>query len=126
LPREFFDETLDSISLLLPRTNAECTVWLRRKQLDPGLSDLGPAPERALAYNYWREDLTAIAEAFDRHEPSTLAAFSHDRRKRAQWWSFWLALGLTMVFGLIQSVTGMIQAWASVKSLHMTENQGRS
>ena len=71
----------------------------------------------------------AIAKAFDRHEPSTLSQWIYDRRKIMQWWTFWLAFVLfvlTIVFGLIQSVTGTIQAWASVKSLHLSENQGLS
>ena len=129
LSKDLLDETLDSMSLLLPRTNPECTAWLRKKELDAGLNDLAPASKRVADFNYWREDLITIAEAFDRHEPSTFSQWIHDRRKRVQWWTFWVAFVLfvlTIVFGLIQSATGIAQAWASIQSLHSSNTPATS
>jgi hypothetical protein len=49
-----------------------------------------------------------------------LATSKFRSRKRVQWYTFWVAvlvLLLTIVFGLIQSVSSVVQAWASVKAL---------
>jgi hypothetical protein len=62
-----------------------------------------------------------LEEAFDRSEPANIAPWWYDRRKKVQWYTFWVAilvLILTIMFGLIQSITGIIQAWASMKGFH--------
>ena len=44
----------------------------------------------------------------------------YDDRKKVQWYTFWVAalvLLLTIVFGLVQSVSGVVQAWAAVRSM---------
>ena len=62
-----------------------------------------------------------LKQAFDDSEPDTIASWWYDDRKKVQWYTFWVAalvLLLTVVFGLIQSVSGVVQAWAAVKALH--------
>ncbi len=63
-------------------------------------------------YGYWREKLMAIEEAFERTKPRSISQWWHDTRDMRQWWAFWLVIigiSLTVLFGLIQSVTGIIQ-----------------
>lgn len=50
-----------------------------------------------------------------------------DDRKRAQWFTFWVAVlvfVMTVVFGVVQSVAGIVQAWASVKGLRQQQQSG--
>jgi hypothetical protein len=87
------------------------------------MSSLNAAPREVEKYRYWRDRLLTIEEAFDQAEPGTLSQWWFDRRKKVQWYTFWVAivvLILTISFGLIQSITGIVQAWASVKSIQST------
>ncbi|KAL4875425.1 hypothetical protein BJY04DRAFT_224091 [Aspergillus karnatakaensis] len=127
LPPSFFDETLDSLSLLLPRNNHQCAHWFEKQQskhfLDPALLDLKPAVRDKTRYSFWAERLQILEEEFTDSEPKTLRQWWFDRRKRVQWYTFWVAiliLFLTVVFGLTQTVAGIVQAWASVRSLKGT------
>jgi hypothetical protein len=123
----FIDETLQTIALLLPRSNTDCRSWFEKRvkqsSIDPEILNLDAAPRDINRYVYWHDRLLILQEAFDDAEPSSLSQWWFDRRKKVQWYTFWVAiviLLLTIVFGLIQSITGIVQAWASVKSLHGT------
>ena len=115
---------MKSLALLFPTTNVDCTEWLKAKSrdtiLDSNLRTLAAAPREVQNYDYWRPNLLALAETFHPPKPSKLYQLWYDRRDIFQWWTFWVALLLTVFFGLISSVTGIVQAWASVKGL----NQG--
>ena len=53
-----------------------------------------------------------IAETFDTAGPATLRQWWHDRRNMERWWQFWMVVvgvSLALLFGLIQSVTGILQ-----------------
>jgi hypothetical protein len=70
------------------------------------------ASRRTADYVHWQTRLLAIAEVFERSKPATFRQQWHDRRDMGQWWAFWLVVTgilLTVLFGLIQSVTGIIQ-----------------
>ena len=123
LPPKLFSETTMSLALLFPRTSTDCTVLLRNESqsLDANLRKLAPAPRHVSEYGYWRDNLLTIWENFERSQPSTVLQWWYDRRNIVQWWTFWVAfvvLTLTIFFGLISSVASIVQAWASVKSLH--------
>jgi hypothetical protein len=63
-----------------------------------------------------------LEAAFDKSEPATLYQWWYDRRKRREWATFWVAflvLVLTILFGLIQSITGILQAYAALKGLQL-------
>lgn len=129
LPATLFDETLDTISLLIPRDDRYCLRWLKQNKkehlLDPGIANLKPAPREIARYHHWRDRLQIIEEEFSESEPATLSQWWYDRRKKVQWYTFWVAilvLFLTIVFGLIQAITGIVQAWASVRSLKSPNN----
>lgn len=125
LPDDFLDETVQTIALLLPSVDVHCDAWIRKREkssvLDPKIRSLRIAPRNIETYKYWRDRLMILEEAFDTSEPANIAQWWYDRRKKVQWYTFWVAilvLILTVTFGLTQSITGIIQAWASVKGLH--------
>jgi len=78
---------------------------------------LGEPPTRDIdEYHFWRDRLVTLYEAYRKAKPTSLKQWWHDRRDSSQWTTFWLAVVailLTLLFGLIQSVSGVIQAWAS-------------
>ena len=64
------------------------------------------------SYIYWRERLLNISERYERSKPSSFLQWWYDRRDMGQWWTFWLLITgifLTVLFGLIQSITGILQ-----------------
>ena len=96
---------------------------MKQSSLDQEILDLDAAPREVKWYVYWHDRLLILQEVFDAAEPSSLSQWWFDRRKKVQWYTFWVAivvLLLTVVFGLVQSIAGIVQAWASVKSLHST------
>ena len=124
LPNDFLEETLRTVALLLPPADFDCSAWVRNHHkgdvLD-AIRSLYAAQWNIESYTYWRDRLMILEEAFDQSEPASISQWWYDRRRKVQWYTFWVAilvLILTIIFGLIQSITGIIQAWASIKSFH--------
>ena len=126
LPRDLLDETLQTLALLLPRAKANCKSWFEKMQrrypnaIDPIAADiaLGTRGRACANYPYWYDRLSVIQRAYNESEPSALPQWWFDRRKKVQWYTFWVAilvLILTIVFGLIQSVTGILQAYGAFR-----------
>lgn len=75
-------------------------------------------------YSRWRDRLLLLTDYIDKFKPETALHWWFDRRDKVQWFIFWLVIvgiTLTVIFGLVQSVTGIMQAWASVKNLKSTK-----
>jgi hypothetical protein len=67
-------------------------------------------------YRYWHRRLQAIQAAYDKSTPRSLRQWWFDRRDRVIWATFWLAFivfTLTVFFGVIQSVTSILQVYAA-------------
>lgn len=65
-------------------------------------------------FHFWHDRLIILKQVFDEAEPSTLSQWWYDRRKRVQWYTFWVAaliLALTILFGVIQCVEGGLQTY---------------
>jgi hypothetical protein len=119
-PDGLLDETIQTIALLIPRSNIDCKRWCHRQKrlnlytLDAKISDMTLSPvtgRKAGSYKYWNERLS-IYNAFNESQPNDLSQFWKNRRNKVQWYTFWIAvvvLILTLVFGLIQSITGILQ-----------------
>lgn len=114
------DETIATLNLLIPHSMPGCNTWLQgqinRLGLDSNLMYRQTASRRKGAYVHWQERLLLLSEAFGRSKPSTLFQWWYDRRDMGQWWSFWLVITgifLTVLFGLIQSITGILQVVGS-------------
>jgi hypothetical protein len=124
---EFIEETLDTIALLLPQDNATSNHWFEQRRKDLGLDPaartnghLNASSRQIHKFKHWGDRLSILKKAFDDSEPKSVSQWWYDDRKRVQWYTFWIAvlvLLLTIVFGLIQSVSSVVQAWASVKAL---------
>ncbi|KAH8895399.1 hypothetical protein GQ53DRAFT_839036 [Thozetella sp. PMI_491] len=116
LPCDLIEETLATIDLLAPLTNAKCNAWLANeisyRALDENMVHRDPPNRDKARYSYWHERLSIIEETFEKTKPITFIQWWNDRRDMQQWWGFWLVVTgifLTVLFGLIQSVTGIIQ-----------------
>lgn len=100
-------------------------AWFQKKQndlsLDPKAGTYGPlnaAARQIENFTYWRDRLVILKQTFDDSEPHSLSSSWYDDRKKVQWYTFWIAalvLFLTILFGLVQSVAGVVQAWAAVR-----------
>ena len=123
-PEDIIEEYFDTIKLILPITRPECNEWTRRtlranKHVDPRIS-IGERLERGPNnFSQWGLRLATIQEAYDRKTPSTFFQFWHDRRDMSKWWGFWMivvTVFLTILFGLIQSITGMMQVVIALRA----------
>ena len=127
LPKGLIDETLRTISLLLPPVLGEPNPWFqqeaKRNHLDAhaGICKRLNSSERQIGrFTYWRDRLVLLKRTFDDAEPGNIRQLWNDDRKKTQWFTFWVAVlvfVMTVFFGVVQSVAGIVQAWASVKAL---------
>lgn len=125
---DLIDETKRTLGLLIPSNDKKSKKWFSKKRkelcLDPKAGSYGPlnAAERQMNnFTFWKDRLIILKQTYDDSEPRSASLLMYDDRKKVQWYTFWIAalvLLLTIVFGLIQSVSGIIQAWASIRSLH--------
>ena len=134
LPKVLVDETIRSISLLIPPILGEPNPWFqqqRKKHLidaQAGVCDRLNSSERQIEkFAYWRDRLVLLKRTFDDAEPRNISQLWWDDRKKTQWFTFWVAVLvfiMTVFFGVVQSVAGIVQAWASVQSLNAQKAQG--
>ncbi|PQE14151.1 fad-type 2 protein [Rutstroemia sp. NJR-2017a BVV2] len=120
-PPDFIGETLRTLALLLPQNDELCKTWFKkisaRQRLDSKAIRCGRlrAEDRQIEkFKFWGERLCILKELFDEAEPSSLSQWWYDRRKRVQWYTFWVAilvLVLTVFFGMVQSIEGALQAY---------------
>ncbi|PSN66368.1 hypothetical protein BS50DRAFT_610987 [Corynespora cassiicola Philippines] len=127
LPKNITEETIRTLALLFPQTLDPSTrQWYRKisthMSLDPQLflcGKLKTANRQIETFSFWRDRLVILKQAFDDSHPQSFSQWFHDRRNGVQWYTFWVAmvvLGLTLLFGLIQSIEGAIQVWASLRN----------
>ncbi|KAF9894929.1 hypothetical protein FE257_004551 [Aspergillus nanangensis] len=115
-PPGLLEETARTISLLIPFSNLECRKWMRKTRIKAGLDiEEGRLPivSRDISqYPYWGRQLLELRDEYDRTEPTTLKQWFRDKRNPNQRYTFWIAaiaLSLALLFGLIQSITGILQ-----------------
>ncbi|KAB8356640.1 hypothetical protein FH972_024217 [Carpinus fangiana] len=115
-PSGFLQETEKTIALLFPSSDTQQRTWIRRNRrlaeidVEPGLARRVP---RSLSeYDYWFQRLEHLQSHFDGTTPRSLSQWFHDRRDGNSFFTFWLAVAaitLTLLFGLTQSLTGLLQ-----------------
>jgi hypothetical protein len=120
-PPRFIDETLRTLALLFPQYDKKSCKWFRAQQQKSGLDSQAcgvahlTAEERQIEnFMFWHDRIGILKQVFDEAEPSTIAQWWRDRRRRVQWYTFWVAfvvLALTILFGLIQSIEGGFQVY---------------
>jgi hypothetical protein len=115
--------------LLLPEHDPSLKRWFVKQQntvlkrgklpLDPSARECGQlkVEERQMdGFFYWHDRLVILKQVFDEAEPSNIRQWWNDRRKRVQWYTFWVAalvLGLTVFFGVVQSIEGALQVYVA-------------
>jgi hypothetical protein len=117
------------MSLLFPPANFETSKRTRRIGQKHSV-DIEAAIEASVAsdemldlsnYPYWQERLGEVQKAYDTARPKTMKQWWFDRRNKFEWATFWTAVVvfiLTLVFGLIGSITGIMQVYAAFKVLN--------
>ncbi|KAH8586936.1 hypothetical protein B0O99DRAFT_527766 [Bisporella sp. PMI_857] len=132
LPAALVEETIRTLALLLPEHDRDVEKWFHahevkvekrgRLPLDPLARECGQlkAEERQIdRFQYWHDRLVILKQVFDEAEPKNMRQWWRDRRRRVQWYTFWVAalvLALTIVFGLIQCIEGGLQVWLAFKA----------
>ncbi|KAJ9607224.1 hypothetical protein H2200_008296 [Cladophialophora chaetospira] len=122
LPPELVNETRATLALLFPQSDRQTSEWFKKLRsktpcLDGQVVQCGalrPDDRRIEKFRFWHDRLVLLKEAFDETKPSTIPQFWYDRRNGVQWHTFWVAilvLILTVVFGVVQSVEGALQAY---------------
>jgi hypothetical protein len=67
-------------------------------------------------YPFWQERLRIIQQIYDEAQPKTIRQWFLNDRNRINWATFWTAiiiLTLTVIFGIISSVTGIMQVYVA-------------
>jgi len=105
----------------LPSTDNEVKLWFKKLSSSQHLDftaikccSLRAEDRRIENFEFWHDRIVILKQFFDEAEPQTISQWWHDRRKGVQWYTFWLAaliLGLTIIFGLISSLEGALQAY---------------
>ena len=125
-PERFVQETLDTLALLLPEYKKETRRWFRTQQtkwpiLDADATKCGQlyTEKRQIEnFTFWHDRLVILKQVFDEAEPNTIAQWWNDRRRKVQWYTFWVAvllLALTVFFGLVQSIEGALQVYTAFR-----------
>ena len=92
--------------------------------VDIELAEPGQRSRDLALYPTWRERLSLIQEAYDDSRPKRLKQWYWDRRRRNDWATFWIAVVvfcLTVVFGIISSVTGIMQVVIAYRAFILNE-----
>jgi hypothetical protein len=122
-PEGLLEETMETVRILTGHDNVQ-TVNERLTNHNTGEDDLemglSEPPSLDLDdYFFWRDRLVTLHEANRKAKPTSLKQWWHDRRDSTQWTTFWLAVVailLMLLFGLIQSIAGIIQAVGTYRS----------
>ncbi|KAF4782371.1 hypothetical protein HER10_EVM0011452 [Colletotrichum scovillei] len=129
-PQGFLKETEDTLQLLFPeaefgglgRSKRRRSSWLQKllskQPCLPADWRLGASgtlhaeARRIERFNFWRNRLVVLKQAYDDATPRTLTQWWYDRRNRVIWCTFWLAilvLVLGALVGVVQCVQGGLQ-----------------
>ncbi|KAI1741115.1 hypothetical protein F4680DRAFT_417266 [Xylaria scruposa] len=129
LPAALVSETLHTLALLFPSSDCETRKWISRMPfVDSRVARCGHLKtdlRQIETFQIWRDRLVMLKQVYDDSQPKTLKQWWNDRRNGVQWYMFWFAvlvLILTVIFGLIQSIEGAIQAYASLKAISGRSN----
>lgn len=120
-PPGLVSETLETLNLLYRPLDVKMHKRNRRLmdkylKTDLEFAMVQQAPLDLKHYPYWHERLRAIQDAYDSSTPRNLRQWWFNRRDRVTWATFWLAFlvfVLTVLFGVIQSVTGIMQVYVA-------------
>jgi hypothetical protein len=124
-PPGFLEETERTLALLFDPADKGTLKRTRRIErrdaadLEAAMKSVVDLDERLDLRNYpfWQERLLAIQQVYDEAQPKTMKQWFFDDRNRINWATFWTAITvfiLTVVFGVISSVTGAMQVYIAL------------
>ncbi|KAK4160635.1 hypothetical protein QBC43DRAFT_359115 [Cladorrhinum sp. PSN259] len=130
LTKDFIEETIRSVLLFFPAdTDHDYGNWLAKGNSAHGLNDWQqalvadfeqwPSSRQVVDYPIWGQRLLRISETSRREGAWSIKRLWYDRRDESLWWTRWgliTAGGLALIFGLIQSITGIIQVVYAARS----------
>jgi len=127
IPVTVLSETILSLNLLFPHWDTLTDNFMLQQDqtfhLDGPLDDSRPL--NLSDFDHWRNRLLELHQIF--HSPPVgWTQIWADRRNLLQWFTFWIAiviLVLTIVFGIISSVTAIVQTYLAFESLRLTRLQ---
>jgi len=117
-PPGLIQETLQTLALLFPQGERSTEKWYSKQDspedLDPGVLHCGKFGDNLRQiekYTFWHDRLVILKQAFDESQPKTVTQLWNDRREGSQWYALWVAIGITLFFGLVQSIEGAVQVY---------------
>lgn len=132
LPDGLVEETLRTLALLFPASEfprfrkTKQVTWFKgicdKYKRSNGIVDsrmtkcgkLTTSDRQIRNFDFWRDRLVVLKEAYDETTPRTMSQWWQDRRNGVQWYTFWVAilvLILTIFFGLVQCVEGALKVY---------------
>jgi len=117
-PTDLIQETLQTLALLLPELDPATKTWYAQQStrrhskratktppppLDPLARENGQlkASARQISkFPYWSERLTVLKQVFDEAEPTGVQQWWWDRRRRVQWYTFWVTTGADQCYSI--------------------------
>ena len=126
-PPGFLQETERTLALLFDPVGNETSKRTRRIErknhvdLEAAIHSLITSDARLdlRTYPYWQEHLREICKVYEEAQPKSLRQWWFDRRNRFNWATLWAAIVvfcLTLIFGVISSITGIMQVYASFRA----------
>jgi hypothetical protein len=113
-------ETLHTLALLFPPGDKDTKRWYKKHEapedLDDSVLHCGLACRNIEEYTYWHDRLIMLKEKFDEPNRTTIKQLWNDRREGIQWYTLWVAIVLTLFFGLVQSIEGGIQVYKALSN----------
>ncbi|KAF4629311.1 hypothetical protein G7Y89_g8840 [Cudoniella acicularis] len=80
LPKDFIEETFNTLALLLPQDNATSKKWFQQQIKELGLDPaagcnghLNTSSRRLENFKYWGDKISILKQAFDDSEPKTVS-----------------------------------------------------
>ena len=129
--REYAREALGTLGLLIP-SDPDCLKWFQAnagEDIDPNAGCQFEPSRFVQEFCMWRANLLAIEREWDNSSPRSLKQWWKDRRRRREWFPFWVAaivVILTIVsllLSLISAVTGVIAAREAVAAREVNNNK---
>ena len=124
-PDKFLEEVSRTLDLLFPTSKVKDAKRVRKiskkRQVDIEAVCIEKQMMEADKYQYdsyyfFAERLAAIQAQYDIARPRGLQEWWYDRRNLREWAALWIAVVafvLALVFGVISSITGIMQVYAS-------------
>ncbi|KAF8243153.1 hypothetical protein K440DRAFT_637770 [Wilcoxina mikolae CBS 423.85] len=135
LDESFLRETQQTLNLIFPAWDADSTAYLRRLKkesgvdLDPSFGNVAHMPYTfsPSSFQFYGTRLEALKEALSSTKKVSTKQLWFDRRNRQAWCTLWVAVVvfvLTVIFGIISSVTSIMQVDIALKTARAAGVQG--